>query len=130
MVDYAQHIIDSSPYEHISFYLEGTRQVNGEGTKRQDILYNYKMRKPPFEQAADFSILSDTDAPEIIDISLNGQVIGRVPTKQAIYINDNWDRVDCVSAMDVEGRRGDYEAHVFFRFFKPCRKPEPADDNV
>ncbi len=112
------------PYEHISFYLEDTQLINEDGTKRQDVLYKYKMRKPPFEKTANFSILSDTDTPDVIEISINDWVIGKVPVKDSIYINENWDRVDCVSALDVEGPRGTYDAKVHFRFFKPGMKPE------
>lgn len=112
------------PYEHISFYLEDTQLINETGTKRQDTLYKYKMRKPPFDQKrADISVISDTDVPEIIEIAIDGDVIGKVPPEQVEYINNNWDRIDCVSALDVAGRRGTYDAIVHLRFFKPGMKP-------
>ncbi len=113
-----------SPYEHLKFYLQDTQLINDGKVKRQDVLYRYKMRKPPFDQKrADISVISDTDAPEIIEIAINGDVIGKVPPEQVEYINNNWDRIDCVSALDVAGRRGTYDAIVHLRFFKPGMRP-------
>ena len=113
------------PYEHIKFYLEDTQLVNENKVKRQDVLYRYKMRRPPFDQKiAEISIVSDSDFPEIIEIAINGDIVGKVPKKNVEYINDRWDRVDCVSALEVAGRRGTYDAVVHLRFFKPGMEPQ------
>lgn len=107
-----------SPYEFVKFYLKETRLKNPDGTKRQDVLYWYKMRKPPFDKQINAAALSDPETPTLVEITLNGHVIGKAPANNAQYICENWDRMDRVSAIDVEGRRGEYEACVHVRLKK------------
>ena len=118
----------TSPYEHVSFYLKDTRIKNPDGTKRQDVLYWYKMRKPPFDQQVDVAVLSDPEKPELVQISLNGQVVGKAPKDKAQYICENWNRMDCVSALDVEGPRGEYEAYTVVRLHTIETELEPTPD--
>lgn len=120
----------SNPYEHVQFYLEDTRLKNPDGTKRQDALYWYKMRKPPFDGQVDAAVLSDPETPELVEVTLNGHVIGKAPEDKARFICENWDRLDCVSAIEVQGPRGQYEAYVYVRFHKPKPKiiPEPEPE--
>ena len=112
-------------YEHRTFYLLDTVLANPDGTKRQDILYRYKMRKPPFEDVATLSISSNAEKPEFAEVCANGEVVGVIPEKHSRYINKNWERMDRISAMEVEGRRGEYDACVYVRFFAPEEPPAP-----
>lgn len=105
----------SSPWEHRRFYLEGTQKINSDGGKRQDVLYAFKMNRPPFEHKAELSLVSDTDTPDIMQIAIGGMVVGEVPQKQVSFLNENWSRIDAVTALDVEGRRGTYDAYVYVR---------------
>lgn len=107
-----------SRYEFVTFYLDNSCEKNPDGQKRQDILYCFKMRRPPFEHAAELSLLSDSDAPEQIQVAINGMVVGDVPPAIAAQLNEQWDRIDAVTAMDVEGRRGEYRAYTYVRLLR------------
>lgn len=108
-------------YEHIKFYLENTTKVNSDGEKRQDILYRFKMSKPSF--AAQRSSLSLIDNDELslderMQISIDGQIIGEVPAEKAAYLIDNIERIDAVTALEISGRKGSYDAEVYVRLIK------------
>lgn len=117
-------------YEHIAVYLCDTQLKNPDGVKRQDVLYRYKLRKPPFEESATFSIHSDPEKPELVEISIGGDIVGSVPEHKAPYICENWDRLDQVTAIEVEGHRGEYDALAYIRLFTPkedvAPEPEPT----
>ena len=117
-VEYLRTMRKPSPYEHLKFYATNTHGKNEDGTERQDILYKFKMRRPPFDRDVDLSIISDTEDPDHIGIAIKGHLIGFVPEQHLPFVNDNWDRLDAVSALDVLGRKGDYDAQVFLRFLK------------
>lgn len=105
-----------SPYEFVKFYLSDTQSTNEDGQKRQDILYLFKMRRPPFDgHKADLSLVSDTDTPDIMQVAVDGMVVGDVPAEKALFLNDSGDRIDAVTALEVEGRRGTYDAEVYVR---------------
>lgn len=103
-------------FEFVTFYLRNTQGINADGQKRQEVLYLYKMRRPPFDgHRAELSIVSDTDTPEVMQIALNGNVVGEVPAEKVQELHGKWDRIDAVTALEVEGRRGTYDAEVYVR---------------
>lgn len=102
-------------YDAATFYLQNTQGVNEDGKKRQDLLYQYKMKRPPFEHGATASLLSDTDTPDVMQVALDGAVIGDVPAEDAVKLNQIWDRVDGVHRIEVQGRRGTYDAYTVIR---------------
>lgn len=110
--------VEESPrihYDAITFYLDNTQSVNPDGKKRQDILYQFKMRRPPFEHTADLSLVSDTDTPDIMQIALNGDVVGEVPAEYVKQLDEQWDHIDGVHRIEVQGRRGTYDAYTVIR---------------
>lgn len=102
-------------YDAATFYLQNTQSVNADGQKRQDILYLYKMRRPPFEHGATASLLSDSDTPSAMQVALDGAIIGDVPAEDATKLSQIWDRVDGVHRIEVQGRRGTYDVYTVIR---------------
>ncbi len=101
--------------EVINFFAVDTQEKNADGISRQDVLYRFKMRRPPFDTGATLSLVSDTDRPEYIEIQANGETFGLVPKDLARRLSDQWDKIDAVTHLDVLGRKGEYDAQVYVR---------------
>lgn len=112
--DAPEHPPEEKPvkYTGVTFYLENTQLKNPDGQKRQDILYQFKMRRPPFEHEARAELLNDDQTPEAVQLALNGSVVGEVPPKEAATLCAEWERVAGVRRVEVKGRRGTYDAYV------------------
>lgn len=111
------------PYEHKIYYLRETKNTNSDGEKRQDLIYQYKTQRPPFDEGVDVTMRSDDSAPEIVEVLLNDCVIGQFSKDTALYLSENWSRIDRITAVEVEGRRGAYDVKVYVRFYKPGKEP-------
>ena len=107
-----QKISRAPKWEHIKFYADTpTDKVT------QDTLYLFKMRKPPFDKGLTLTLQEEVEesGAKSLSILIKDSVVGFVPEGKVQYLNDNWDRVDAVSYLEVEGRRGTYDALVTIR---------------
>lgn len=113
--EYREHVkkINEAPkWEHIKFYADTPTDK-----ATQDTLYLFKMRKPPYDKGLTLTLQEEVaeSGAKSLSILIKDSVVGFVPEEKIQYLNDNWDRVDAVSYLEVEGRRGTYNALVTIR---------------
>jgi len=117
------------PFTSTSFPVRGLRSQREDGVDPQDILYRYKMRKPPFDEGCEISLAEREEGKhKEIDLLLNGMAIGKIPPKQRADVFALWDRIDGVASLEVTGRKGEYDGIVHIRHLKPGKTWEDVSE--
>ena len=99
-----------SKWEHVVFHADTPTDKDV-----QNVLYLFKMRRPPYDSGNVLSLENDDENPEQIAILIKEAVVGFVPETKVKYLLDNWERIDAVSNLEVDGRKGEYLAKVYVR---------------
>lgn len=91
-------------FEVIRYRVKGVTFRNEDGSNRQTILRKIKRREPPFNKAKDVTLAEyDFKGSPALAVCVNGVQVGNVPQESVQYILDNWERIDKISAFEVDG---------------------------
>lgn len=101
------------PFTHIRFIATETKSKEW-----QEVLYLFKMRRPPFDKDLTLSLVEDDSTPERIGICIKDSLVGYVPADEAAHLSQIWDQIDAVSWLEVLGAKGKYDAQVTVRINK------------
>lgn len=100
----------SDTYEFVAYKLRGVTFKNNDGTDRQTILRKLKFHDAPFDTGADVSLQKyEFDGSPAIAVLVNDIQVGNIPAENVGFLNDNFDRIDAITAIDAYGGGRDHD---------------------
>lgn len=116
---------ETNPYDYFAFDVAGVTFKNGR-KYRQTILRKIKFRDDPFQHNVNISIRPyDFEGERAYGVYANDEQIGNVPKEYVPYIDENTDRFDTITGIDIrgggalpDGSRRNYGARITLRFKK------------